>query len=351
MPDKPDLTGQRSRLLPYHFEALSKNPSPEDVSRMLIIPFVSSRCVLIRLPSGQLCLPEWEEGIGRNYLNGAYLAPLEQVGVRFQQLHPFSQKADDAGFIAGWVDGALRETEADRIVLSPEVAQARLKEQGNTELADLVRRATDSFRYQTDDSYHTDVHMVLEESYLAATTVYQGSGFGGDAARWRLARGLIAEAIHKDGTFLDIGCANGLLMESMATWAAERGYQLQPYGLDISARLAEVARRRLPQWADRIFVGNVMGWEPPHKFDFVSTGLEYAPEPRRRDLVERLLNGFVREGGRLITTAYGLTKDASKEKWPVGDHLRAFGFEVGGEPERFDEARDRWYRIAYINKP
>ncbi|NIR25437.1 MAG: SAM-dependent methyltransferase, partial [Gammaproteobacteria bacterium] len=130
----------------------------------------------------------------------------------------------------------------------------------------------------------------------------------------------------------------------------EKGYQLEPYGLDISARLAEVARRRLPQWAERIFVGNVMVWKPPQKFDFVSTGLEYVPEQRRRDLVDRLLAGFVRAGGRLITTAYGLTKDPAKATWSVGDHLRSFGFAVGGEPEQFDEVRGKLYRIAYINK-
>ena len=254
MSEKPDLASQRSRLMPYNFEALSAHPSIEDISRMIIIPFVSGQCVLIRQPSGQLCVPEWQKGMGRNYLNGAYLAPLEQAGVRLQQFHPFAQKSDDARFVAGWIDGHLYETQADRIVVSPEVALARLNEQGNTELADLVRWATESFRTQTDESYYEDVHILLEESYLAATTVFRGSGFGGDMTRWRLARGLIAEAIHKDGTFLDIGCANGLLMESIVRWAAEKGYQLEPYGMDISARLAEVAQRRLPQWADRIFV-------------------------------------------------------------------------------------------------
>ena len=306
---------------------------------MIIIPFVNGQCVIIRQPDGQLCVPEWQEGMGRNYLHGAYLAPLEQAGVRFQMIHLFAQKSDDARFLAGWIDGHLYETEADRIFVSPEVAEARLKEQGNTELANLVRWATESFRNQTDESYYEDVQINLEESYLAATTVFRGSGFGGDANDWRVARRIIVEAIHKDGIFLDIGCANGLLMESMVEWAAEKGYQLEPYGMDISARLAEVARQRLPQWADRIFVDNVMFWEPPRKFDFVSTGLDYVPEPRRADLVHRLLSDFVAPGGRLITTAYGLRKDQSKSNWSVGDHLWAFGFIVDGQPEVFDEAR------------
>ena len=35
------------------------------------------------------------------------------------------------------------------------------------------------------------------------------------------ARRPIVSAIDRDGTFLDVGCANGLLMESLATWAGE----------------------------------------------------------------------------------------------------------------------------------
>lgn len=350
MSEKPDLASQRSRLTPYNFEVLLKRPSIEDVRRMIIIPFVNGQCAMIQQPSGQLCVPEWQEGMGRNYLHGAYLAPLEQAGVRLQMIHLFAQKSDDASFVAGWIDGQLYETQASRLVVAPEEALTRLKEQGNMELADLVQWATESFHNQTDESYFEDIQAWLEEAYLAATTVFGGSGFGGDATRWRLARGIIVEAIHKDGTFLDIGCANGLLMESMVQWAAEEGYQLEPYGLDISERMVEIARRRLPQWAGRIFVGNVMFWEPPRKFDFVSTALEYVSEQQRRELVDRILADFVRPGGRLITTSYGLTKDPSKSNWSVGDHLRSFGFAVGGEPERFDEARGRFYRIAYIDK-
>ncbi|HXF60505.1 MAG TPA: methyltransferase domain-containing protein [Caldilineaceae bacterium] len=350
MSEQSDLAGQRSRLMSHHFEPLVARPAIADVRRMVLIPFVNGLCVLIRQPDGRLCVPEWQEGIGRNYLHGAYLAPLEQAGVRLQQIHLFARNSGDARVVAGWIDGELRETQGSRLVVAPEEAIMRLQEQGNPPLAALVQWATDSFRNQTEASYYEDLQVFLEEAYLAATTVYGGSGFGGDAAQWRLARGIIAEALHKDGTFLDIGCANGLLMESMVAWAAEKGYRLEPYGLDISARLAEVARHRLPQWADRIFVGNVMFWEPPKSFDFVRTGLEYVPEPRRADLVHRLLTKFVAPGGRLIVAAYGLTKDPAKASWSVGDHLRSFGLVVGGEPEQVDRARGRLYRIAYLDK-
>jgi 2-polyprenyl-3-methyl-5-hydroxy-6-metoxy-1,4-benzoquinol methylase len=69
-----------------------------------------------------------------------------------------------------------------------------------------------------------------------------------EATGWRLQRGHIVRATDREGTFLDVGCANGLLMESVVEWADHR---IEPYGLDIAPRLVELARERLPHWADR----------------------------------------------------------------------------------------------------
>jgi SAM-dependent methyltransferase len=186
---------------------------------------------------------------------------------------------------------------------------------------------------------------LLEPAYLAATDPRGQSGFRGDAVRWEPARRPIARAIHRDGTFLDVGCANGLLMESIATWAAEDGVAIEPYGLDLSAKLAALARQRLPQWADRIYAGNVVDWMPPLRFDFVRTDLIF-PEARRRWLVERLLREFVAPGGRLIVCSYG-----SGQTEPVGDLLRAWRFSVAGEtsnvnPEGVVNVRVAWIEAA-----
>ena len=107
-------------------------------------------------------------------------------------------------------------------------------------------------------------------------------------------------------------------MESIAAWSEHR---IEPYGLEFAPRLVDAARRRLPQWADRIFLGDVLEWEPPRRFDFVRTELVYAPSERRRELVERLLRDFVARGGRLIVCGYG------------GDEVRAALREWGYEPE------------------
>ena len=135
-------------------------------------------------------------------------------------------------------------------------------------------------------------------AYLRGTTPQQGSGFGGDEQEWQQARRHITEGIAGDGTFLDVGCANGLLMESVATWCAERGLAVEPYGVDISPALTELARRRLPQWADRIWVGNAVDWRPPAglRFDYVHILLDSVPRARRADLVRHHLAHTVRPG-------------------------------------------------------
>jgi SAM-dependent methyltransferase len=141
-----------------------------------------------------------------------------------------------------------------------------------------------------------------EEAYLPARSVYGGSGHSGDAASWEAVRRPLVEAIDRDGTVLDVGCANGLLMESVVEWSR---WRVEPYGLDHSEKLAALARDRLPSWRDRIFVGEALTWEPPHRFDFVRTELVYVAAADRRSLVERFLERVVAPGGRLLVCGYG----------------------------------------------
>jgi SAM-dependent methyltransferase len=169
----------------------------------------------------------------------------------------------------------------------------------------------------------------LETAYLARNDPQGQSGLGGDAAHWERRRRVIVEAIDRDGTFLDVGCANGLLMETMVTWAATRGIRIEPYGLEISPRLAALAQARLPGWAHRIYVGNAIDWEPPRQFDYVRTELVYVPAARQPQLVAHLLERAVAPGGRLIACAY--REVGTKDALPIRASLHAWGFAVNGE--------------------
>lgn len=204
---------------------------------------------------------------------------------------------------------------------------------------------------ESERPWFDDLRTTLETAYLSATDPRAQSGFRGDAARWERGRRVIAAAIDRDGSFLDIGCANGLLMETLTDWAAADGRRIEPHGLDLSAGLADLARRRLLRWADRIWVGNALDWLPPCRFDFVRTELVYVPEARRREYLDRLLREFVTPAGRLIVCAYG---SARRPEARVGDpaaELRALWFEPAGTAEAADPNGIPITRVVWLTAP
>jgi SAM-dependent methyltransferase len=174
--------------------------------------------------------------------------------------------------------------------------------------------------------FFEDEWALHERMYLAGTNPRQQSGFGRDERDWERFRQPVIAPVQKDGTFLDIGCANGLLMESVVRWAREDGYHLEPYGLDISPKLADLARQRLPEWRDRIFVGNALFWNPPRRFDYVRTEMVYVPPTRRREYIERLLATFVAPRGRLIICSYGSSRPEGVRAESLVDELQDWGF-------------------------
>jgi hypothetical protein len=115
----------------------------------------------------------------------------------------------------------------------------------------------------SDVAWASRVAEALATAYLGDEDPRWQSGFDGDAELWREARELILDAIPGDGTLLDIGCATGHLIESLASWSLERGLRLMLFGLELNPKLAAMARVRLPTWSDRIFDGNAIDWQPP----------------------------------------------------------------------------------------
>ncbi len=189
-----------------------------------------------------------------------------------------------------------------------------------------------------DEGWHAAVAALVVPAYLKAPTPQGGSGSTRDEAGWERARSLLADAVEPGQTFLDVGCANGLLMESIAAWAA-----VEPYGVEISPELADLARRRLPQWADRIWVGNALHWSPPHRFDVARTGLDYVPRPQRRALVAHLLEPCA----RLIVGVFNEEHDENRLEAEVA----AWGFAVAGRAERPHPNPRLAYRAFWIDGP
>jgi SAM-dependent methyltransferase len=168
---------------------------------------------------------------------------------------------------------------------------------------------------------------LLENAYTAETEPWKQSGFSGPYERWMACRKPIADCVAQPGNFLDIGCANGYLLECLLPWTAARGIEIQPYGLEISTKLADLAKQRLPKFASNIFIGNAWTFVPPLKFDFVRTELLYVPKFLREGFVRRLLELFVQPNGKLLVAEYRSRKDTQSQPW-VDDILGAWKFKV-----------------------
>ncbi|MBN1345736.1 MAG: class I SAM-dependent methyltransferase [Phycisphaerae bacterium] len=169
----------------------------------------------------------------------------------------------------------------------------------------------------------------LEESFLQAEDPIRQSGFGGGPDRWRAEREPILDAVEGDGDLLDVGCANGYLLECLVGWGRQRGLTLMPFGLDLGARLIGLARRRLPEYASNFFVGNAWDWEPGRRFRYVYSLYDCVPVEYLREYARRLLDVAVEPGGRLIMGAYG-SRSRCEEPFGIAEFLRSSGLEVAG---------------------
>jgi SAM-dependent methyltransferase len=181
-----------------------------------------------------------------------------------------------------------------------------------------------------EDDWHRAMAELIVPAYLAGDNPRAQSGHSGDAARWEGARRLLLDAVDADGALLDVGCANGHLMECLHRWAAEEGLELDPWGVDISSELVALAQERLPAWREQIFVGNALDWRPPRRFDFVRTNVGYVPAHRRTDLLRRLLADVVEPGGRLIVGVF----NEETEHAALEATASSWGLTIAGRTER-----------------
>ncbi len=193
---------------------------------------------------GGFALPTGVARAGEHELRDVALRVLlETAGFRSQAVHTFAER--DRRLFA-WAEGDEYHGRRPHAVVpleigEPETVARLLRAADAADLADVVDEAVHSYRTIDRHAFIAECEAVLERIYLAAPTAEGGSGFGGTPEEWRAAREPITDAIDRDGTFLDLGCANGLLMESVQQWCRERGRAIEPYGVDIAPGLVRRA--------------------------------------------------------------------------------------------------------------
>jgi trans-aconitate methyltransferase len=185
----------------------------------------------------------------------------------------------------------------------------------------------------------------LEAAYLESQDPVVQSGFHGGRQRWVAERSPLVDGIHRNGTFLDVGCANGLLAADVVDWARQRGFQLVPHGVDLGARLVALARERLPGHADNFAAADAWSWDPDRQWTFVYSLLDLSPIELWCDWLHRLF-GWVELGGRLIVGSYG-SKSRGELPLDVAGIFEGCGLDVAGSSA--GGARP-WTRFAWANK-
>jgi SAM-dependent methyltransferase len=198
----------------------------------------------------------------------------------------------------------------------------------------------------------------LEDAYLSYEEPWRQSGMSGPEERWIALRKPIAGCIDKSGSFLDIGCANGYLLECCIKWTAERNISIEPFGLDISENILELAKRRLSQYANNFFTGNALTWLPPKRFDFVRTELVYVPAEYEKRYLEFILANHLNPGGKLLVANYGegLTVQEIEKGIIKGSHpthniiqrLSELGFNPVQYKDGYDPIKNRRIRVAIL---
>lgn len=218
---------------------------------------------------------------------------------------------------------------------------------------DAAERCECGFRFVVSidelEDWFSEIRSLLENGYLPAETPWKQSGQSGPFEEWVRLRIPISECVETSGTFLDIGCANGFLLECLLDWTLRKGVQIEPYGVDYSKKLADLAKERLRGFADNIFVGNAWDWEPPMRFDYVRTEVCYVPMNMAEAYISRLLNDFLVEGGRLLVAQYRSRREDLSRDW-VDDYLSRLGFNVRESRSGFSGEGLEKTRVAVLQR-
>lgn len=147
---------------------------------------------------------------------------------------------------------------------------------------------------------------------------------------WKKHREFIAAAIHKSGTILDIGCANGFLLLCLQNWTDKK---LVPYGIDTNYSAVSDARRLFPrQRRNFVNIGVAELAKPreyglPSKLDIIYWAVwdnfQFSIKENRKLVSECLKH--VKNGGRLILGFYDPSRRKNLRRI---SQLRGGGFKI-----------------------
>ncbi len=168
---------------------------------------------------------------------------------------------------------------------------------------------------EDSEAWYSRKRETLEKAYLKGESPWEQSGFKGTYERWEILRQPVAEAVSRSGSFLDIGCANGFLLQCLLKWLAPKQVLIEPFGLDMSSALIELAKQRFPKRTQNFWLGNCCSWKPLRPFDYVRVELEYVRHEDRKALLIAIRDSYLTSRGQLLLTEYRPSRFAHDQLW------------------------------------
>jgi SAM-dependent methyltransferase len=196
-------------------------------------------------------------------------------------------------------------------------------------------------------SHSSEFAELLRDENVLADLIAGSAGSLMDFARWDHNRRFISSAIHRDGSILDIGCANGFLLKCLQQWC---DHQLIPYGIDVNANKITDATILFAEYAQNFAtlsvdcLGDITKHGLPAQFDFVYCSISFDPTIYKKTL------DLVAPGGRLIFGFYG------KNAHPIGsaaqlaelNEVRSRITYLAKQGCKFSQVRDNPYGSSHI---
>jgi SAM-dependent methyltransferase len=189
------------------------------------------------------------------------------------------------------------------------------------------------------DRWFISLKNKLERTYLQYDDPWKQSGLIGNEKYWIKARKPIVECIETSGAFLDIGCANGYLLECLMKWGKSLSRELIPHGLDLSEKFVTLAIQRHSAFQSNFHVGNAWTWNPPKQYDHVRTEMGYVPQKLQQGYIKRLYTNFLKKKGTLIITEYRSRNTPGRKPW-IDLLIEKWGYQINKRISGFFEGKE-----------
>jgi hypothetical protein len=211
---------------------------------------------------------------------------------------------------------------------------------------EYVIRAFTNNEISKDEFYKARSNYITK-CYLTHDNPRGQSGHGGDEYSYMFRHLPIIECLNRSGSFCDVGCANGHLMEMTHKWATVIGFELQMFGVDISEGLIELAIKRLPEWRENFYVANRYFWKPEIKFDYIHL-MEIGgyPEYDARTCFEYYMENYLADGGRMIIGPCWFDRDDEGALYKSNVNLFTSGITPDGYVEKTHYKYPNWITKA-----